>query len=178
MLLVLFLILLHPLLIYGINRFYPLKLRNIYWNITHIFNRIFTIILDSILYYSIVDYRIPSINHGPIFLIIGLMFSYILRYAMRSYRLYQSLIHLYHPDDKTVYYFGSYYIGFYYNLFEIFIKTFISFAILEMNVWLVGLYLIIHSSVDSYLYYMRNMDSPIEIFQIISGYIFTRIHQV
>jgi hypothetical protein len=173
--LIILLLLLHPIII----SFYKNsgKLSNINFSLYHICNKISIIILEDIFLYINTNNQLPLLNHSPIIILISIIITYILRRIVRTYRLYQSVVYLYHPEDKQIYWFGSYYLGFYYNTFEFLIKLFICMSIIEMNYWNSYLYLLLYHIIEMSLYYTKTVDSSNELFHIASNYIFKKLNE-
>ena len=132
---------------------------------------------DIFLFYFLKNNDNPNINNSPIIILISIIITYMLRRIVRTYRLYQSIVHLYHPEDNRIYWLGSYYIGFYYNLVEFLIKLFICFSIIEMNYWNSFFYLLLHHTIEISLYYTKTIDTSNELFHITSNYIFKKLNE-
>lgn len=175
MLLLFFVILFQPIILLSIKN--KSKQLNINFSIKHLCNKIFTIAIDDTFLYFFTKNTLPSINNSPILLLISIILTYMLRRIVRTYSLYQSLVHLYHPEDKRVYWFGSYYLGVYYNIVEFLTKLFICISVLEFNYWNSFFYLLCHNLIEITLYYTKTMDTSNELFHISSNYIFKKLNE-
>ena len=173
--LIIFLLLLHPIIIFFLKK--RGKLSNINFSLNHVCNKISIIILEDIFLYFNTNNDLPLLNHSPIIILISIIITYMLRRIVRTYRLYQSVVYLYHPEDKRIYWFGSYYLGFYYNILEFLIKLFICASIIEMNYWNSFFYLLFHHTIEMSLYYTKTVDSSNELFHITSNYIFKKLNE-
>jgi len=177
MLLLFFSIILHPIILYNISTININNIPDIAWSFKHTSNKISIIIFENLFLLLFANNDYPSINHGPILLLISIIITYMMRRIVRTYSLYQSLVHLYHPEDNHIYWFGSYYVGFFYSIIEELIKIFICVSIIEMNYCICLLYLLSHQIIESTLYYTRTLDSSTELFHITSNYIFKKLNE-
>ena len=175
MLLLFFVLLLHPIILFCIKN--HSKISDINLSVKHACNKISIIIFEDIFLCIFTNSELPSLNNGPIIILISIVISYMLRRIVRTYSLYQSLVYLYHPEDNRIYWLGSYYLGFYYNMLEFIIKLFICLSIIEMNYWICFLYLLLHNTIELSLYYTKTTDSSNELFHIISNYIFKKLNE-
>jgi hypothetical protein len=176
MLLLFFVILCQPLILISVKNY--CKIVDMKFSLKHLFNKISIILVeDIVLSYFLTNSDFPSINNSPIIILISIIITYMLRRVVRTYRLYQSLVHLYHPEDNDIYWLGSYYIGFYYNIVEFVIKLFICTAIIEFNYWNSFFYLLLQHIIEICLYYTKTIDTSNELFHITSNYIFKKLNE-
>jgi hypothetical protein len=176
MLLLFFVILFQPLILISVKNY--CKIVDMKFSLKHLFNKISIILVeDIVLSYFLTNSDLPSINNSPIIILISIIITYMLRRIVRTYRLYQSLVHLYHPEDNHIYWLGSYYIGFYYNIVEFTIKLFICITIIELNYWNSFFYLLLQDIIEICLYYTKTMDTSNELFHITSNYIFKKLNE-
>jgi len=152
-------------------------MKNIHFSHKHIFMKLSILFSENLFLTYFTNSNIPSINHGPIILLISFILTYMIRHTVRTYRIYQSLVHLYHPDDKYIYLFGNYYLGFFYHCIEGCIKIFICFSIVDMNYYIALLYLYIYHILEAFIYYTAKSDTSTEYFKIVSNYIFRKINE-
>ena len=153
------------------------KLPNIHFSMKHLCHKIITISIEDFFLYFFTNTNIPSFNNSPIIIMISIILTYMLRRIVRTYSLYQSIVHLYYPEDKRIYWLGSYYLGVYFNLVEFLIKIFICISIIEINYWNCFLYLLSHNLIEISLYYTNTIDTSNELFHIISNYIFKKLNE-
>lgn len=165
--------LLHPIVIFYLK----LQKKILYLSLNHICNKTSILILENLYLTFFTNEDLPYINHSPIILLISLIMTYMLRHIVRTYSIYQSLIHLYHPEDEHIYWFGSYYIGFSYNFVDLAIKIFVIGSIINNNYWNSGIYLFIHNLIEMSLYYTKTNDSCNELFHITSNYLFKKLNE-
>ena len=173
--LIFFLILLHPILILFIKN--QNKIFDINFSVKHLINKISIILCEDIFLYYYTYRDLPSFNNSPILILIAITITFMLRRIVRTYSLYQSLVHLYHPEDKRIYWYGSYYLGIYFNIVEFAIKIFNCFSILEMNYLNCYFYLLFHHFIEICLYYTKTNDTSNELFHITSNYIFKKLNE-
>jgi hypothetical protein len=177
MLLFFFAIMLQPIILFTMYKVNLINIHNIGWSKKHTFNKLCIIIFENLFLILFTNYKYPSINHSPIIVVISIIITYMLRRIVRTYSIYQSMVYLYHPEDKRIYWFGSYYVGIFYSIIEELIKFFICVSIIELNYWTCIVYLLLHNIIESSLYYTQTLDSSPEIFHITSNYIFKKLNE-
>ena len=170
-------IMLQPLILFTMCNVNLINIYNIGWSTKHTFNKLCIIIFENLFLILFTNDKYPSINHSPIIVVISIIITYMLRRIVRTYSIYQSMVYLYHPEDKRIYWFGSYYLGIFYSLIEELIKIFICVSINELNYWTCFVYLLLHTIIESSLYYTQTLDSSPEIFHITSNYIFKKLNE-
>jgi len=170
-----FIILLHPIVISYLK--HKKKVLVINFSLFPICNKILNLFIENLLLHIFTIDNLPSLNNSPIIILISLLMNYMMRRIVRTYSIYQSLIHLYHPEDEHIYWLGSYYISCLYNFVEIAIKLFIITTVIDKNYWNSLIYLSIHNLIEMCVYYSKTNDSSNELFHITSNYLFKKLNE-
>lgn len=167
----------NPYLLYLIFHSFHNIIKNINFSMKHILITFLVIFFENIFLMYFTNRNIPSINHTPIILVISYILTYMIRHTIRTYSIYQSLVHLYHPEDKYIYLYGHYYTGFFYHLIDACIKLFICFSIIDMNYYISLIYLSMYHNIESYIYYSKMLNTSPEYFKLVSNYIFRKLNE-
>ena len=120
--------------------------------------------------------NISEFNRYPIIFSFSILFYFICRHCLRNQRLYQYTVHIYHPITELNY-FGHYYIGFFYSVFDFVLKFSIIYVSLNIQVLLTMLFLLGLSFLDVWFYYNNITDSTSEIFHKLVGVLFYFINK-
>ena len=148
-----------------------------HWRVYSIFYRFWLLALDLTIL-KIYPYQNDwyQINSYPIWLIFSIVFYYINRHCLRNIYQYQYLVHLYHPETQ-LYSLGHYYSGFMYSAADFLLKFMIVITCLKLNIYLVFLFLMIMSNIDTWFYYNNISDNTGETFHKLVGVIFHIVHR-
>jgi hypothetical protein len=110
-------------------------------------------------------------NRYPIVFSFSILFYFMCRHCLRNQRLYQSIVHIYHPTT-TLHFYGHYYIGFFYSVFDFVLKYSIVLVALHIQFALAMTFLLGLSFLDVWFYYNNITDSTSEIFHKLVGFLF------
>jgi len=110
-------------------------------------------------------------NRYPIVFSFSILFYFVCRHCLRNQRQYQSAVNIYHPNTH-LYFYGHYYIGFFYSVFDFVLKYSIVFVSLHIHIALGMAFLMGLSFLDVWFYYNNITDSTSAIFHKLVGFLF------